>query len=539
MKKNKPKSSRQYFDSANISESYSGIVLPLTQSFARMVYAQVYTDLLRMSGVPSDKLKKHSELFTNLLGFFYGRMYYNMNSWYLMAAFFPGYKRNKRNFELMITSNIKEDITTQIKPSLLFTLVYPLIVLCKAAVYGLTVQFFKKTVTKELRTMQDKNFNNMQYNDCINFLESINKKLLRQWYIPVENDFFVMTYLGILKKFINDQQLQKAIKFSSKSTEQVEALSFLSKKMQSSTKLWETVELNDTISFNKVLKKHPEIQSLLKDYLHLFGGRFANELKLESIGIDEDLTKLFSVLKAYRNHKHSRVPIVTEQLGLPFIKRILVHYFLDKFKKHAALREEFRLLRSNSFGMTRRLFRRMGTVLAERRFIKNSDDVFYLQIEELIDPKNLNNKKLSEIVRKRKEEFNAYKSIIPPTHFSTSDNIPPKVNQQRKRQGKILIANPSSPGIIKGKIRIFKEFSMPEKIDFDILVTSHTDPGWTSLIALSKGMIIEQGGVLSHASIVARELNIPSVIGARNAVNNLKNGQLVEIDGSTGTIKVF
>ena len=50
----------EYFDSANIAESYSGIVLPLTCSFAKMVYEQVYKDLLRMSGVSRKKIEQHS-----------------------------------------------------------------------------------------------------------------------------------------------------------------------------------------------------------------------------------------------------------------------------------------------------------------------------------------------------------------------------------------------------------------------------------------------------------------------------------------------
>ena len=80
---------------------------------------------------------------------------------------------------------------------------------------------------------------------------------------------------------------------------------------------------------------------------------------------------------------------------------------------------------------------------------------------------------------------------------------------------------------------------MPDKIDFEILVTKHTDPGWTALIALSKGLIIEHGGVLSHASIVARDLGIPAVIGVRGATDLYKDGQKVEINGSTGEIKII
>ena len=117
----------EYFDSANIAESYSGIVLPLTCSFAKMVYEQVYKDLLNMSGVSRKKIERHSDIFENLLGFFYGRMYYNMNNWYRMAEFVPGYGRNKKNFELMITSNIKQEIATVIKPSMTLKILYPAI----------------------------------------------------------------------------------------------------------------------------------------------------------------------------------------------------------------------------------------------------------------------------------------------------------------------------------------------------------------------------------------------------------------------------
>lgn len=526
-----------YFDSANIAESYSGIVLPLTQSFAQMVYTQIYKDLMRMSGVSAKKIDQYSGVFDNLLGFFYGRMYYNMNNWYLMAAFVPGYKRNKENFELMITSNIKQDITTSIKPSLIFSFIYPLIVICKVSIYGFTSRYFKATVTKELHRLQNQNFDQLQCQDCIDLFEIINARFLRRWYIAVENDFFVMTYLGILKKLLNEQLLQKVIKFPSKSTEQVLALSLLSKKMYEIKDVWKAIEKNDVKRFNNELSSHKEISKLLNEYLHLFGGRFANELKLESVGVDEDTTKLFSVLKAYRNYK-LKINTPSEKLKLPFFKKILVSIILNKFKKHASLREEFRLLRSNTFGMTRRLFRRIGKILVKNGVIDNINDVFYLNVEDILNPLILKNKNVTKIVKQRKQEYDSYKSISPPSHFATINNLPPILKQEVKFDGNTIRGHPASPGIVRGKVRVFKEFSIPEKIDFDILVTSHTDPGWTSLIALSKGLIIEHGGVLSHASIVARELNIPAVIGARDAMATLRDQQTVEIDGSTGTIRI-
>jgi pyruvate,water dikinase len=181
----------------------------------------------------------------------------------------------------------------------------------------------------------------------------------------------------------------------------------------------------------------------------------------------------------------------------------------------------------------------MGILLADKKVLDHADDVFYLRLDELLDPGADTHKNLYRLVEKRKEEYVSYKEVTPPPHFSTIDNQLPSVVSPVVSSEKTIYARPASPGVVKGKVRVFKEFTMPAQLDFDILVTSHTDPGWTSLIALSKGLIIEHGGVLSHASIVARELGIPAVIGASHAVDTLTDYQTVEIDGSTGIIKLL
>jgi len=528
----------EYFDSANIAESYSGVVLPLTCSFAKMVYEQVYKDLLCMSGVSRKKMERHSEIFENLLGFFHGRMYYNMNNWYRMAEFVPGYKRNKQNFELMITSNIKEDVTTIIKPSFALKIFYPFIVSIKVIVFGFTTGHFKSRVERYLYFLRKKDFNILNYKESIILFENLNTNLLRKWYITLENDFFVMTYLGILKKVLKEEQMQQAITFPSKATEQVNALFLLSKQMRDVKELWQAIEVDDVDRFNKEIVLHKEPSAHLDTYLHSFGGRFASELKLESVGVDEDRKKLFSVLKAYQNYK-LKSPSPQTEIQLPFFKKLFIKVVVSKFRKYASRREVFRLQRSNTFGMTRRLFRHMGVLLKNKGVIQHPDDIFYLQLHELLDQDAEKNCRLEKIVKKRKDEYLFDAKIVPPSHFSTINSQPPFIKNVTITIKDIIYARPASPGIIRGKVRVFKDFSMPKEIDFDILVTSHTDPGWTSLIALSKGLIIEHGGVLSHASIVARELGIPAVIGAENIVNTLVDYQMVEIDGSTGIIKII
>ena len=65
-----------------------------------------------------------------------------------------------------------------------------------------------------------------------------------------------------------------------------------------------------------------------------------------------------------------------------------------------------------------------------------------------------------------------------------------------------------------------------------------TDPGWVFLLSNSKGIISEKGSLLSHTAIISRELKIPAVVGVKDAFDLIKDGDIIELDGNTGTIKI-
>jgi pyruvate,water dikinase len=71
----------------------------------------------------------------------------------------------------------------------------------------------------------------------------------------------------------------------------------------------------------------------------------------------------------------------------------------------------------------------------------------------------------------------------------------------------------------------------------DILVTNSTDPGWTPVFLLIRGLVLETGGILAHGTVLAREYGLPAVTSVRNATRLIKDGELIAIDGSRGTIK--
>ena len=118
--------------------------------------------------------------------------------------------------------------------------------------------------------------------------------------------------------------------------------------------------------------------------------------------------------------------------------------------------------------------------------------------------------------------------------ITQGDEIP--VSSFTNKKTSQIQARPCTTGIIKGKAKVFKEFYLPDNTDFDILVAKNTDPGWTPLIGLAKGLIIEHGGILSHAAIVSRELGIPCIVGTKIATQVLRDGDFVEVDAEKGIV---
>ncbi|MCR5747943.1 MAG: phosphoenolpyruvate synthase, partial [Lachnospiraceae bacterium] len=98
----------------------------------------------------------------------------------------------------------------------------------------------------------------------------------------------------------------------------------------------------------------------------------------------------------------------------------------------------------------------------------------------------------------------------------------------------------ASNGQVKGKVCIVRssgEFYKLEK--GDILVCTYTDPEWTPLFALAGGVVVDTGGTLSHAAIVAREYGIPAVLATGDATAKLKDNDMVLVNAAEGSVTVL
>ncbi|MFQ3320077.1 MAG: pyruvate,water dikinase [Natronomonas sp.] len=95
----------------------------------------------------------------------------------------------------------------------------------------------------------------------------------------------------------------------------------------------------------------------------------------------------------------------------------------------------------------------------------------------------------------------------------------------------------ASPGIASGPVRIVRKLDQLDKVsEGDIIITEMTTPDMVPAMKRASGIVTDEGGMTSHAAIVARELGAPAVVGAGNGTEVLGDGQVVTIDGDKGTV---
>jgi phosphoenolpyruvate synthase/pyruvate phosphate dikinase len=111
------------------------------------------------------------------------------------------------------------------------------------------------------------------------------------------------------------------------------------------------------------------------------------------------------------------------------------------------------------------------------------------------------------------------------------------IKPQNNKAEALVKGMAGSPGTANGKVRIVQPDNMD--IDFEegsVLVCAVTTPMYVPLMQKAAAIVTDQGGILSHAAIVARELKKPCIVGTGNATKKLKNGQLVTVNATDGIV---
>ena len=98
----------------------------------------------------------------------------------------------------------------------------------------------------------------------------------------------------------------------------------------------------------------------------------------------------------------------------------------------------------------------------------------------------------------------------------------------------------ASPGVVEGIARIvLREEQFDEVRAGDVLVCKMTNPAWVVLFTKITGLVTDAGGTASHPAVLSREFGIPAVVGTSVATREIRNGDRIRIDGTTGTVQIL
>ena len=186
----------------------------------------------------------------------------------------------------------------------------------------------------------------------------------------------------------------------------------------------------------------------------------------------------------------------------------------------------------------------LGRRAVELGVLSDPHDVFMLFEDELdaflADPASFPGT-LAERKRVYLEQF----GLVPP--FVVAGDVPPATEWVRRASvtatelsvGEVAAGVAGSPGSARGRARVVLSPDDVDELEPDeILVAPITDPSWTPLFVGASAVVVDVGAPFSHAAIVSRELGIPCVVSLSNATKRIRTGDLIEVDGTAGTVTV-
>jgi phosphohistidine swiveling domain-containing protein len=276
------------------------------------------------------------------------------------------------------------------------------------------------------------------------------------------------------------------------------------------------------------------------------------EGELSSVVWREDDAPLRQLAKRYADRPESDSPLLAERTraaelltqqrellaALPVVKRPAAKLVLTLAAQRIPLRGIAKRSFLQAIDAARAAARRVGEALAADGVIADPADIFMLTAQELQAAGS--DGSLSGLVERRRATRVAYQAL----EFAATEwqGLPEAVADADSRPvaaSRVLTGTGVSSGCVEGFVRVVTDPSFTDVEPEEVLVAPTTDPSWSSIMFISSALVVDMGGALSHAAVVARELRIPCVVGTRTGTRELHTGDWVRVDGTAGTVEIL
>jgi phosphohistidine swiveling domain-containing protein len=218
-------------------------------------------------------------------------------------------------------------------------------------------------------------------------------------------------------------------------------------------------------------------------------------------------------------------------------------------QRYAEIREELVGEWTLPWPILRGAVLRLGSDLVARNAIDRLEDVWFLRRNELLAALEGTFVLTATEAADRWRTWDRQRRLVPPLSLGT---IPPMIKgfvesaeaairgtaARPSAGGAAIVGIPASAGRASGPVRVVHSVEEFDSVQAgDVLVAPMTAPAWTPLFDRVVAIVTDTGGAAAHASIVAREYGLPAVVGTGDATRLLRDGEIVEVDGSAGLVR--
>lgn len=284
-------------------------------------------------------------------------------------------------------------------------------------------------------------------------------------------------------------------------------------------------------------------------FMEQYGHRCENEWDTRAVSWRQNPAPLLQMIQAYTTLSPEDSPyrmientakkreLLTNSLAekMGSIKRRLFYYNLDIAQRSMTRREKTKSYGVKSARLLEYPLQEITHRLIKSGFIENPEDLYFLTINEIKSalhsehqyPYNLK-------VNERKKEFEANKYLELPENFQ---GYPTPLSPKPITSENFLKGYSINDKTVTGPARIILDAKQAHELKpGEIMVTQTMDIALTPLYSIASGIVVDIGGMLSHGCIIAREFGLPGIINVKEGTRKIKNGDLLTIEGKTGTV---
>ncbi len=558
----------------NLTESFPGVTTAMTYSHARVFYRISFRDFYRIVGVSENQLRSREHHLRRMIGYLDGRAYYRLDAWYALHSQLPGWAMLRPMWERSLGLAGRKTDSSEVGDRHAITHI-----IARSPRLIWAAVCFPRKLRKFLSWWDAQHavgaeLSQKSIDEVIETYRRVWAQAESNWGIPILAGYLSLAgYVvasALVQRWTDSAEVDLTVLLPggppNRTLQSVHSTVALAERMNADPALAARVLTGDgRDTWDRIARGDygDDLKSDVLAHLRAFGDRAMHDLKIEEptprqrpemvIDALRPFVAAGATLQQTRRQESNAAAAALDELHRicpSRWRRAILRAALRVGRYLVKAREDTRFCRTQLYGFSREVMRRLGSDLAAGGYLDSPEDYVHLEAEELLGAFDgtSTHSDLRVLARIRKDAY--LRACDQPALSANLTTAPPPITAADLHREAAasptggsateLTGLPSSAGLARGRAKLVLRPDVPPgDCAGRILIARETDPGWLPLMLNATGLVVERGSMVSHTAITGRMLGIPTVVAVPGATVKISDGDEIEIDGRSGRVRIL